>query len=181
MAAELREIEPNLEGDRWYDAYDIICDYYRLALFNALYCGKRQRWTSAANLGLEISIAILASLAAALTTLKTPIIPVNWTYMLTIVVAVLAAAKPVLKLGDAVARYASHHGQYKDIYLGYQDLVSVIRVERRVTNAAWREHVALSKRYRALAVASDPNPSDKRRRLLKEEVERQIPTASLQI
>jgi hypothetical protein len=181
MAVELRGTEPNLEGDNWHEAYSIICDYYRLALFNALYCGKRQAKMSAANLCLEISIAVLASLVAALTALKSPLIDSLWTSLMAVAVAVLASIKPVMKLSDSAARYASHHSGYKDIYLGYQDLVSVIRMERRVVIAAWREHEALSKRYKALAVASDPNPSDKRRKLLKDEVERQIPLSSLQI
>jgi hypothetical protein len=181
MAAELRETVPNLDGDNWHEAYNAICDDYRLALFNALYCGKRLGRVGAANLSLEVSIAILASVVAGLTALKDPMIGQFWLTILAIAAAVLAAIKPVLRLSDSVAKYAGQHGGYKDIYLAYQDLVAFIRVEKRVTVAAWREHEALRKRYRALEVSSDPNPPAKFRESLKAEVEQQIPLESLRI
>jgi hypothetical protein len=181
MAAELRDTAPNLDGDNWHEAYNAICDYYRLALFNALYCGKRLGRAGAANLSLEVSIAILASVVAGLTALKDTLIGQFWLTVLAIAAAVLAAIKPVLRLSDSAAKYAGQHGGYKDIYLAYQDLVAFIRVEKRVTVAAWREHEALSKRYRALAVSSDPNPPAKFREALKAEVEQQIPLESLRI
>jgi hypothetical protein len=182
MAAELRESVPDLEGEKWRDAYDTICDYYRLALFNSLYCGKRLGRVSAANLALEISIAILASIVAGLSALKDhPLVGPTGITLMAVAAAVLSAIKPVIRIGDSVAKYASQHGGYKDIYLAYQDLVAFIRVEKRVTAAAWREHEALSRRYRALAVAGDPNPSAKFREALKREVELQIPVEHLRI
>lgn len=181
MAAELRGTVPNLDGDNWQEAYNTICDYYRLALFNSLYSGKRLTLASKANLSLEIAVAILASVVAGLTTLKIPIVDPIWPTTMAIATAALAAIKPVLKLSDAVGRYATQHGGYKDIYLAYQSLIAFIRVEKRVTEAAWREHEALSGRYRTLSVSSDPNPSDGHRDKLKREVERQIPVGSLRI
>ena len=181
MAAELRETVPDLEGEKWRDAYDTICDYYRLALFNSLYCGKRLGRASAANLALEISIAILATIVAGLTALKDPLVGPTAITLMAVATAVLSAIKPVLRTGDSVAKYAGQHGGYKDIFLAYQDLIAFIRVEKRVTVSAWREHEALSRRYRALAVASDPNPSAKFREALKQEVELQIPVKHLKI
>lgn len=181
MAAELKETLPNLDGDNWQEAYNTICDYYRLALFNALYNGKRLAWTSKSNLSLEVALAVLTSIVAGLTALKTPIVDPIWPTTLAIGTAALAAIKPVLKLSDAIGRYSSQHGGYTDIYLAYQSLVAFIRVEKRVTAAAWREHESLSSKYRALAVSSDPNPSDKYRERLRQEVERQIPAEGLRI
>jgi hypothetical protein len=181
MAAELRENGPDLSGTNWHTAYDAICDNYRLALFNALYCGKRQARASAGNLALEVLIAMLASAVAGLTALKNPLVEPAWVSVLALLAAALAAIKPVLKLSDSAAKYAGQHGGYRDIYLSYQELVSFVQIERRVTLLAWREHEALSKRYRALAVSSDPNPSAKVRAALQEQVERQIPVDTLRI
>ena len=182
MAAELKDSVPDLDGEKWREAYDTICDYYRLALFNSLYCGKRLASTSVCNLALEISIAILAAIVATMTALKDPI-TVPWWLMFSIAAAaaVLSGIKPILKLGDSAAKYAAQHGSYRDLYLAYQDLVAFIRIEGRVTAVAWREHETLTKRYRALAVSSDPNPSVRYREALKREVEMQIPVANLRI
>src|ERR1700687_3669461 len=99
MAAELRESVPDLEGEKWRDAYDTICDYYRLALFNSLYCGKRLGRSASANLALEISIAILASIVAGLTALKDPLVGLTGITLMAVAAAVLSAIKPVLRLG----------------------------------------------------------------------------------
>lgn len=181
MAAELRDSAPDLAGEKWREAYDTICSTYRSALLNTLYCGKRQALMSTYNLTLEISIIIVAAIVTALSALKEPTIA-PWLMITTAGGAtVLAGLKPVLRLGDATARYAVQHGGYRELYLAYQDLVSVIRVEGRVTAAAWREHEALSRRFRALEATSDPNPPLKYRQALQREVEMQIPVEDLRI
>jgi hypothetical protein len=179
-AAELRDSAPDLDGEKWREAYDTICSTYRSALLNTLYCGKRQARMSAYNLILEISIVVMAAIVTALTVKESAIAP--WLMISTAGAAtVLSGLKPVLRLGDATARYAVQHGGYRELYLAYQDLVSVVRVEGRVTAAAWREHEALSRRFRALEATSDPNPSVKYRQALQREVEMQIPVEDLRI
>jgi hypothetical protein len=156
MAADPRESALDLGGENWRDAYDIICEYYRLALFNSLYCGRRLRWLSAANLLLEIAIAVLASVVAGLTALKAQLDPSPiLVACLALATAVLSASKPVLRLGDAATRYAGQHSGYRDVYLAYKDLVGLVRVQKRVTAPTWEQHEVLSKRYRALDTAGD--------------------------
>lgn len=180
MAADT-DSAPDLAGEKWREAYYAICNSYRSALLNALYCGKRQMLMSTYNLTLEISIIIVAAIVTVLTAWKELTIA-PWLMISTAGAAtVLSGLKPVLRLGDKTARYAVQHGGYRELYLAYQDLVALIRVEGRVTVAAWREHEALSRRFRALEATSDPNPSLKYRQALQREVDMQIPVEDLRI
>lgn len=181
MAATPKNPEINLEGNNWHVVYGAICDNYRLARFNAKYCGRRLQRARRANLALEIFTAIAAVVTAAYASGK--FFPVNQTLMtgLTICVAMLAAIKPLINLNNAVVRYARQHENYRDIDLSYRQLIESARAEGRVTLAMWRKHQILNEQYRQTEKKSDPNPSDRVRKKLQAEVDKEIPLKNLEI
>lgn len=178
--ASKSQTTPELDDRNWHSAYIAICEVYRLALFNALYTGKRLTRVSRENTILEVSVAVLTAVVAGLALLKLGD-DVMWAKGFAVAAAIVAAVKPVLQLNKAVLKYASQHAGYLDIYYGYKELVARVQVEGRVTQNIWREHENLNKRYRDLAINSDPDPSLKFREALRAEVDREIPAESLRI
>ncbi|MCW5738165.1 MAG: hypothetical protein KIS73_28850 [Enhydrobacter sp.] len=178
---QLNDHVPRLDGESWREAYDAICDNYRLALLNALYCGKRRGQMENWNLAFEIVIAVGTVISAGLIAQKVDFVPSAMPPLFAMLIAAIAATKPVLRLAARGGKYAGQEGGFRGIYFDYRHLVEDIRLNGRVTQVSWQEHIRLRERYESLAVTGDPNPSMKLRTALREDVERQLPVESLRI
>jgi hypothetical protein len=171
---------PDLSGDRWRKAYDIICEVYRLALHNAFYNGNRLSRVSRQERLLEVVVAVLAAAVAGLALLKLPQ-DLWWPKVLALTAAVVAVLKPALQLNKSVSTYAARHAAYTDVYLAYKELVSRIQLDGRVTVETWHTHEVLNKRYHVLELDSDPDPPPKVQQALRAAVQKVIPVESLRI
>lgn len=153
-------------------------DAYRTSLLNVKYYGYKLKWTTRANRGMEIVIAIAASSVSGWAIWRSDAGSGVWT-VIAGAAAVLVVIKPFLPFSKNIATYSKLYAGHNSNFLTLKDVVETVAIQKRFTRDAERELNNVLKRHRELSAFDDPSPSPKFVDRLQTEVNAQIPADSL--
>jgi hypothetical protein len=152
---------------------------YRYALFNYKYYAIRLDDYKKLHMVLEIILLVGTSGAmGAWAIWKTSVGQYAWG-MLVAMGVFLGIVKPYLQLPKHIERCSKLWVGYSDLYFDLGRLVLEIQVRQAIAPGIVEAHLAMSERFKRLALDQDLRPKKKLQRMCFQEVRKEIPEESL--
>lgn len=158
---------------------DQIYAVYRDCALNQEYYGRKLVRFQRVDTTMEIGIALFASGSALSSLLKATPIMEAWWPLLAAISAVLALAKPILRLNKKVAAYSRLFTGHLDNYLQMRRLVMLITRKQTLNDEMRRQFERALTKYLELSRDDDPAPSKRLVARCEEIVSNRIPPNSL--
>jgi hypothetical protein len=154
-------------------------DFYRTALMNAKYYGRKLQMLKRVALVIDIATALAASGAFAGLAVWKGDIGKNVFSLVLGLTAVLAAVRPVLQLPDKIGRCSKLSYGYMEVFYRIQILTAEIRAAGRVAPEHLQRVTDVMDRFRALELEGDAYQNPKRLLKYQDEVDVAIPVERL--
>ena len=152
-----------------------VYELYRSALLNQKYYGRRLRCYRGWNKGLEIILAIgTSTLIGSLAIWQTLSVDAYW-QAFAAAMALLVIVKPILNLAKEVEKYTRLFTVHTELFYELKNLVWNIQIQKGITEEISHQYSRLRARYDALARDDDPVPSERLRKKLFDDVNRELP------
>lgn len=152
---------------------------YRTAAMNRRYYACRLQKAQSLNTGLEIAVAVSSSGSiAAWSAWQTGPGVVAWK-LLAAIAAIVAVAKPLLRLSKDVERFSELTVGYGALYFDMRQIVEDLRISGVMSDEIWSRYCAVRQRLKDLGIKDDLVPRKRLHRRCYDEINREIATETL--